>query len=77
MLLAGGPAADELPPAPRGSVAERWELVLHDYFWAADLWGWPPTVIDEQPALVMDDLLNVALAVEQHRREQAERARED
>jgi len=65
---------EALPPALPGSVAERWERVLNDYFWAADLWGWPPTVVDEQPALVMDDLIDVAIVVERHRREQSERA---
>ena len=57
-------------------MAEQWERVLVDYFYAADRFGWPPTVVDEQPALVLDALLNVARGIDEYRQEQAERAQE-
>ena len=61
-----------------GSYADRWEAVLNgDEFFCADRWGWTPLQVAEQPALLLDDLINVTLAVEAHRREQAERAQED
>lgn len=50
--------------------------MLVDYFYAADRFGWPPLVVDEQPALVLDALLNVARGVDAYRQEQAERAQE-
>jgi hypothetical protein len=57
-----------------GSYAARWEsLISGPEFFCADRWGWPPTVTAEQPALLLDDLINVTMAVEAHRREQAER----
>lgn len=60
-----------------GSYAARWEaIVTGDEFFCADRWGWTPLQVAEQPALMLDDLINVTLIVESHRREQAERERE-
>lgn len=61
-----------------GSIAARWEEIINGpEFFCADRWGWPPDVVERQPAVLLDDLINVTLVVEQHRREQAERAQED
>lgn len=42
------------------------------YWQFADRYGWPPTVVDDQPWLVMDRLMEITLLVEEVRREQAE-----
>ena len=56
-----------------GSFADRWEQILiGDEFFCADRWGWTPLQVAEQPAILLDDLINVTMIVERHRREQAE-----
>ncbi|MGL5911165.1 MAG: hypothetical protein ACRCZP_14275 [Phycicoccus sp.] len=47
--------------------------MLHTYWFYADRFGWPPSVVDEQPALILDRLVEVHLVVEEHRREEADR----
>lgn len=51
-------------------MAARWEAVFDLEWFFADRYRWPPTVVDEQPALLLDDIRQVALIVEEHRREQ-------
>lgn len=70
-------AGYDLPAAPRGSEAERWENILADYWFYADRFGWTPQQVDDQPAVILDRLREVHLTVEEHRREQDERAAGD
>lgn len=47
--------------------------MFFDYWFWADRFGWPPTVVDEQPAIVLDRLREVTCLVEETRAEEAER----
>jgi hypothetical protein len=47
--------------------------VFLDYWWYADRYGWPPTVVDEQPAIVLERLREVTSLVDDYRAEVAER----
>jgi len=48
---------------------KRYELTHPDeewfYFLCADRFGWTPSVVDEQPAYLMDWLLSIAVLTEQ------------
>lgn len=46
--------------------------MFNEYWFWADRYGWPPSVVDEQPIVTLDRLLEVQLTVEAHRREVAE-----
>ena len=47
-----------------------------DYWWFADRFGWTPSQVDEQSAVVLDRLREVSLTVEEWRNEQAEAERD-
>jgi hypothetical protein len=36
-----------------------------DYAWYAERWGWPPSVVDEQPAWILERLPTVAMAFDE------------
>lgn len=45
-----------------------------DYAWFAERWGWPPTVVDEQPAWIMERLPTIATAFDEAKAAVQERA---
>jgi len=36
-----------------------------DYAWFAERWGWPPSVVDEQPAWIVERLPTLAIAFDE------------
>jgi hypothetical protein len=58
---------------PHPGEPELWDRVFYDYWWYADRYGWPPSVVDEQPVIILERIREIADVVEDHRREQAER----
>lgn len=36
-----------------------------DYAWFAERWGWPPSVVDEQPAWIIERLPTLAMAFDE------------
>lgn len=36
-----------------------------DYAWFAERWGWPPSVVDEQPAWIIERLPTIATAYDE------------
>ncbi|MFI8535329.1 hypothetical protein ACIGMX_34430 [Streptomyces aquilus] len=47
-----------------------------DYAWFAERWGWPPSVVDEQPAWVMERLPTLADAFDTVHAARQERAQQ-
>lgn len=45
-----------------------------DYAWFAERWGWPPSVVDEQPAWIIERLPTVAKAYDKANAAVQERA---
>lgn len=45
-----------------------------DYAWFAERWGWPPSVVDEQPAWIIERLPTVATAYDEAKVAVQERA---
>jgi hypothetical protein len=47
-----------------------------DYAWFAERWGWPPTVVDEQPAWIIARLPTLADALDEATANVQERAQQ-
>ena len=45
-----------------------------DYAWFAERWGWPPSVVDEQPAWIIERLPTLATAYDEAKAAVQERA---
>jgi hypothetical protein len=45
-----------------------------DYAWFAERWGWPPSVVDEQPAWILERLPTIATAFDEAKATMQERA---
>ncbi|MDX3672708.1 hypothetical protein [Streptomyces europaeiscabiei] len=45
-----------------------------DYVWYAERWGWPPSVVDEQPAWILERLPTLAQAFDEAKDALNERA---
>ena len=62
-MLAGREVSPALPGEPT-----EWERAADYWFWA-DRFRWPPSVVDEQPAIVLDRLREVTSLAEEMRQE--------
>jgi hypothetical protein len=45
-----------------------------DYAWFAERWGWPPSVVDEQPVWILERLPTIATAFDEVKATMQERA---
>lgn len=61
----------KLPPPLPGEPTE-WDRAASYWFWA-DRFHWPPSVVDDQPAIILDRLREVTYLVEEMRQEEADR----
>jgi hypothetical protein len=48
-----------------------------DYAWFAERWGWPPSVVDDQPAWIVDRLPTLATAWDEAKAAIQERAQQE
>lgn len=60
------PGSEKVPPTLLEQAA--------DYAWFAERWGWPPSVVDEQPAWILERMPTLALAFDEAKAAVQERA---